>query len=107
MSLKGIIGCSGVRLKPSKYRNSEACNQDNRLDDDLCPVLDRLTISTNNPLRPACKRRIEVRDFSFDKTIPKFTAAIEAQIDCDDTSDDFIKKKMHSNIRSNERLSVL
>jgi hypothetical protein len=32
--------------------------------------------------------------------MPQFAAAIEAQIDCDDTSDDFIKEKLHSNIRS-------
>jgi hypothetical protein len=43
---------------------------------------------------------IEVRDFSLNKAIPQFAAAIDAQIDCDDASDDFIKKEMHSSIRS-------
>jgi hypothetical protein len=41
-----------------------------------------------------------MRNFSLDKAIPQFAAAIEAQIDCDDASDDFIKEKPHSNIRS-------
>jgi hypothetical protein len=43
---------------------------------------------------------MEVRDFSLDKAIPQFAAAIEAQIDGDDASDDFIKEKPHANIRS-------
>jgi len=33
--------------------------------------------------------------FSLDKAIPQFAAAIEAQIDGDDASDDFIKEKPH------------
>jgi hypothetical protein len=33
-------------------------------------------------------------------------AAIEAQIDCDDASDDFIKEKLHSNIRSSSTDSM-
>jgi hypothetical protein len=32
--------------------------------------------------------------------MPEVAAAIDAQIDCDDASDDFIKEKLHSNIRS-------
>jgi hypothetical protein len=36
-----ISGCSGVWLPPPKYRNKEACNQNNYLDADLYPVLDR------------------------------------------------------------------
>jgi putative effector of murein hydrolase len=32
--------------------------------------------------------------------MPQFAVAIEAQIDRDDASDDFIKEKLHSNIRS-------
>jgi hypothetical protein len=43
---------------------------------------------------------IEVADFSFDKAIPQFAAEIVTQIDCDDASNDFIKEKPHSNIRS-------
>jgi hypothetical protein len=42
-------GCSGVWLPPPKYRNNEACNQDNHLDADLYPVLDRRGISISNP----------------------------------------------------------
>jgi hypothetical protein len=49
---------------------------------------------------------IEVRDFSLDKAIPQFAAAIEAQIDCDDASDDFIKEKLHSNTRSSSTDSM-
>jgi hypothetical protein len=33
------------------------------------------------------KSGLKVRDFSFDKAVPKFAAAIEEQIDCDDASD--------------------
>ena len=43
---------------------------------------------------------VEVRDFSLNKAIPQFAAAIVTQIDCDDASNDFIKEKLHSNIRS-------
>jgi hypothetical protein len=49
---------------------------------------------------------LEIPDFSFDKAMPKFAAAIEAQIDCDDTGDDFIKEKLHSNIRSSSTDSM-
>jgi len=49
---------------------------------------------------------MEVRDFSLGKAIPQFAAAIEAQIDCDDASDDFIKEKPHANIRSSSANSV-
>jgi hypothetical protein len=31
--------------------------------------------------------------------MPEIAAAIDAQIDCDDASDDFIKEKLHPNIR--------
>jgi hypothetical protein len=49
---------------------------------------------------------IEVRDFSLNKAIPQFAAAIDAQIDCDDASDDFIKEELHSNIRSSSTDSM-
>jgi hypothetical protein len=39
-------------------------------------------------------------DFSFDKARPHRADAIDAQIDCDDASGDFIKEELHSNIRS-------
>src|SRR5262245_48955723 len=38
--------------------------------------------------------------------MPLFAAAIDAQIDCDDASDDFIKEKLHSNIRSSSADSM-
>jgi hypothetical protein len=50
--------------------------------------------------QPIYKIIIPVRDLSLNKAIPQFAAAIEAQIDCDNASDDLIKKKLHSNIRS-------
>jgi hypothetical protein len=96
---RAIGGRSGVWLPPPKYRNKDACNQDNDLDANLYPVPDRRGISMNNPTRPDQNITIEVRDFSLDKAIPKFAAAIETQIDCDDASDDFIKEKPHANIR--------
>jgi len=59
----------------------------------------------NNNFRPVYEQPIykiiiPVCDLSLDKAIPQFAAAIDAQIDCDDASDNFIKKKLHSNIRS-------
>ena len=66
----------------------------------MYPVPDRRGISLSNPIRPVQKIIVEVRDFSLDKAIPKFAAAIETQIDGDDASDDFIKEKPHANIRS-------
>jgi len=59
----------------------------------------------NRPIRPVYEQPvyeiiIEVSDFSLDKAIPYCAPAIDEQIDCDDARDDFIKKKLHSNIRS-------
>jgi hypothetical protein len=48
--------------------------------------------------QPIYKIIIEVRDFSLNKPIPQFAAAIDAQIDRDDASGDFINEKLHSNI---------
>jgi hypothetical protein len=42
--------------------------------------------------QPIYKIIIEVRDFSLNKAMPQFAAAIDAEIDCDDASDDFIKE---------------
>jgi hypothetical protein len=50
--------------------------------------------------QPIYKIIIPVRDFSLDKAKPQFAAAVDAQIDCDDASGDFIKEKLHSNIHS-------
>jgi hypothetical protein len=52
------------------------------------------------------KIRFEVRDFFLDKAIPQFATAIEAQIDCDNASDDFIKEKRRSSIRSSSIDSI-
>jgi hypothetical protein len=41
----------------------------------------------------------DVRDSSLDKAGPKRAAAIEAQIDRDDASENFIKEKLHSKVR--------
>jgi hypothetical protein len=43
---------------------------------------------------------IEGPDFSLDIAVPHCAAAIEAQVDCDDASDDFVKEKLHSNVRA-------
>jgi hypothetical protein len=56
--------------------------------------------------QPIYKIIIEVRDFSLNKAMPQFAAAIDAEIDCDDASDDFIKEKPHSNIRSSRTDSM-
>ncbi|HST09129.1 MAG TPA: hypothetical protein VLL05_02035 [Terriglobales bacterium] len=56
--------------------------------------------------QPIYKIIIEVCDFSLNKAMPQFAAAIDAQIDCDDASDDFIKEKPHSNIRSSRTDSM-
>ena len=54
----------------------------------------------NNTIGPPIQKiGIEVRNFSLDKAIPYFAAAIDAQIDRDDAGEDFIKEKLHSGIR--------
>jgi hypothetical protein len=45
-------------------------------------------------------------NFSLDKAMPHVAAAIEAQIDCDDAGDDFVKEKLHSNIHSSSTDSM-
>jgi hypothetical protein len=45
---------------------------------------------------------MEGPDFSLDKAMPQCAAAIDAQIDCDDSRDDFKKEKPHSNVRSSK-----
>jgi hypothetical protein len=103
-----VSGCSGVWVPPAKYRNNEASDQGDYLDAHYDPVPDRRGIPMSNPDRRVQKRvqkpvyriRTEGRDFSLGKTLPQFAVAIDAQIDRDDASDDFIKKKLHSNSRS-------
>jgi hypothetical protein len=55
----------------------------------------------SNDFRPVYEQPIyniiiPVGDLSLDEAIPQFAAAIDAQKDCDDPSDDFIKEKLHS-----------
>ena len=93
-------------MPPPEYRDTEASDQRDHVQADLDPVPDWGGISMRNPARrvekqPVQKITIEaVRDFSLDKAIPYSAAAIDAQIDPDDTSDNFIKEKLHANIRS-------
>ena len=65
-------------------------------------------MSNSRPVyeQPIYKIIIEVRDLSLDKAIPQFAAAIDAQIDCDNASDDFIKEKLQSNIHSSRADSM-
>jgi hypothetical protein len=99
-------------VPPPKYRNTEASSQHDDPEADLYPVLDRRGISTNRPIRPVYEQRIykiiiEVRDFSLDKAMPQLATAIDTQIDRDDASDDFIKEKLHSNIRASHAPALL
>ena len=49
------------------------------------------------PIRPPVEKiRIEVCDFFLDKAIPKLAAGMDAQVNCDDASHDFINEKLHS-----------
>jgi hypothetical protein len=56
--------------------------------------------------QPIYKIIIPVRDLSLNEAVPQFAAAIDAQIDCDDASDDFITEKLHSNIHSSNTDSM-
>jgi hypothetical protein len=93
-------------MPPPEYRNHEACDHRDDLEADLYPVKDRRGISMSNPIRPVQQIIIEIPDFSLDKAIPQPAAPIEAQIDRDDASDDFIKEKPHANIRSSSTDSM-
>jgi hypothetical protein len=97
-------------MPPPEYCNTEACDHGDYLEADLYPVLDWGGISMSNPARRVEKQPVQkitiggVHDFSPDKAIPYFAVAIDAQIDRDDASDNFIKEKLHANIRpSNHR----
>jgi hypothetical protein len=93
-------------MPPPEYCNTEACDQGDYLEADLYPVPDRGGISMSNPARRVEKQPVQkitiggVHDFSLDKAIPYSAVAIDAQIDRDDASDNFIKEKLHANIRS-------
>ena len=92
-------GCSAARVPPAKYRNREAGSQDRYLDADGYPVRDRRGISMNDQTRRFSKRvqnpvdriGVERLDFPLGKAEPDFADGIDAQIDRDDASDDFIK----------------
>ncbi|MEH2567306.1 hypothetical protein [Bradyrhizobium sp. AZCC 2289] len=93
-------------MPPPEYRNTEASDQGDYLEADLYPVPDRGGISMRNPARRVENQPVQkitaavVRGFSLDKAIPYFAVAVDAQIDRDDASDNFIKEKLHANIRS-------
>jgi hypothetical protein len=104
--LSAISGCSGAWVPPPKYRNSEAPKKGYSLVAHFHPVPDRRGISVKNLTRPAQKTVCdpvkntstmkEGRDLSLDKARLHLSDAIDAQIDCDDASDDLIKEKLHS-----------
>lgn len=86
-------------MPPSKYRNKQACNQAGDLDADFYPVADRRGVAMSDTMRPPVQKiRVEIRDFSLGKAMPQLAAAIDAQIDCDDASDDFIKERPHARV---------
>jgi hypothetical protein len=101
-------------VPPAKYRNNEATDQGDHLEAHYDPVPDRRGIPMSNPNRRVLKKiqnpiygvRTVGRDLSLGKAIPQLAVAIDAQIDRDDASDDFIKKKLHSNIRASSARSM-
>jgi hypothetical protein len=94
-------------MPPPKYRNTEASDQGKHLKAHYDPVPDRRGVSMSNPNRRVHKRlqdpidgiRTPGRDFSLGKAMLQFAVAVDTQIDRDDARDDFIKEKLHSNIR--------
>ena len=96
-----------VWVKPAEDRNDDACNQGENLRADGQPVPDRRDISFKSPFRRGCEQPVhnvatakEVGNSPLGKAGPERAAAIEAQIDGDDPSENFIKEKLHSRIRS-------
>jgi hypothetical protein len=93
-------------MPPPEYRDNDACDQGDHVQADLYPVPDWGGISMRNPARRVENQPVQkitsavVRDFSLDQAIPYSAVAIDAQIDRDDASDNFIKEKLHANIRS-------
>jgi hypothetical protein len=51
----------------------------------------------DRPTRPVEKTGAARHDFSFAKTVPEFAAAVIAQVERDEASDDFVKEKLHPN----------
>jgi hypothetical protein len=102
-----LVGhCSGGWMPPPEYRNTEASDQGDDLEADLYPVPDRGGISISDPARRVEKQPVQkitigdVHDFSLDEAVPYFAVAVDAQIDRDGARDNFIKKKLHADIRS-------
>jgi hypothetical protein len=93
-------------MPPPEYRNTEASEQGDDLEADLYPVPDRSGISMRNPARRVENQQVQkitaavVHDFSLDEAIPYSAVAIDAQIDRDDAGDNFLKQKLHAEIRS-------
>ena len=108
--MEGDVGGSGGWL-PAEYRDEQASKEHEYPKADLYPVPDRGGISLGNHLRPVDEQPvyevvIEVRDFSIREAVPQLAAAIDAQIDGDDTGEDFIKEELHSNTRSSSAGSM-
>jgi hypothetical protein len=101
-----ISARSGGWMPPPECRNTEASDQGDYMEADLYPVPDRGGISMRNPARRVEKQPVQkitaavIHDFSLDKAIPYSAVAIDAQIDRDDASDNFIKEKLHADIHS-------
>ena len=77
----------------------------------MYPVPDRRGISMSKNFRPVYEHPVYkiivvVRDFSLDKAMPQFAAAIDAQIDRDDAREKFIKEKIHADIRRSDHRSA-
>ena len=97
--MEGDVRLSGARL-PAEYRDEQASREHEYPKADLDPVPDRRGVSLRNHLRPVDEQPvdeiiIEVRDFSRREAVPQLAAAIDAQIDRDDSGDDLIKEKLH------------
>src|SRR5579871_1718979 len=108
MSKSGQVGgCSRLWLPPDN-RDDEAGKHGEGLRAHDEPIPDRRGISVKNLRRrpPVQKISIPQRDLPFDQAIPYPAAAIVAQIDRDNASDDFIKKKPHPKIRSSRTAST-
>ncbi len=102
---------SAVWVPPPEYRNTDASKHGKYPEADLYPVPDRRGISMSNPRRPINQqaqqiRRVIVADFSLDKATPQLAAGNDAQIDCGNASNDFIKEKLHPSICSSSADSM-
>ncbi len=93
-----------VWMPPPAYRNDEACGERDRLKAHLHPVSNRIGISMRHPARRVKNQPGQdvgigsVGDFSLGKAIPQPTPAIDAQIERDDASGDFIQEKLHTRL---------